>query len=418
VSKIESRTVSIVGLGKVGLTLAAIWLNNGHKVIGLERDSQRVEAILSDGYCDPEPNVSNAIRDNRDKFFVNDYELAVRESDYFMCIVPTPSNPEDGAFSSNYVYEAWKELCIGVQKHEEDRRTRLFVIKSTLNPGDSRKLHKQISERFVNQSWELVYNPEFIALGEVWKGMKQPQLVLYGHEKSSNLVASYIDNCREIWSSQPKVHELELAGAEIAKIATNTFITAKISFANLLGQLSRSHKVVDPAVVLAAVGDDPRIGRAYLRPGLGYGGPCFPRDNKALARALEVAGLPRKLPDAIDDINDVSTSLLKNQVLHALEAKIEKAGRILFLGISYKPGTPVVEESKALALARALATDGYSVEVIDPMADILGSGFDEGQANKIDNLYYSAVVSAVGWSQFGAIESRAEELGLPVIRLG
>src|SRR5262249_29740228 len=165
----------------------------------------------------------------------------------------------------------------------------------------------------------------------------------------------------------PPVLRMSLVNAELAKLAINTFVTMKVSFANMLGQLCERLEEGDADMVSKAVGLDSRIGSKYLKAGLGYGGPCFPRDNRALvalARQLEV---PAFLPQATDRVNRQQLHRLKNLVLQ----DCPKNGRVGVLGLTYKPDTPVLEGAQGLELATMLLEENVSVVAYDPLVDRL-----------------------------------------------
>jgi UDPglucose 6-dehydrogenase len=157
------------------------------------------------------------------------------------------------------------------------------------------------------------------------------------------------------------VHHLPWAGAELAKLSVNAFITSKISFANWVAQMAEGHGA-DPAAVLAAIGADGRIGSRTLSFGMPFGGPCFPRDNRAIALASDGLGLSAALPRATDTVNQEWRATVFKRI-----AAQSAGGKIAILGLAYKSGTSVTEESAGLYLARALAADGHDVVVHDPL---------------------------------------------------
>ncbi len=147
--------------------------------------------------------------------------------------------------------------------------------------------------------------------------------------------------------------------AEITKISINCFITTKISFANTIGDLC-VHEGVSPDRVLFAIGSDSRIGRKYLNWGHGYGGPCFPRDNRALCLYSQGEGIQNRIGEATDQTNHCHLDFLTEQIA-SLAQKMGK--KLLFRDLAYKPGTTILEESQSLALAKALDLKGFTVYV-------------------------------------------------------
>jgi UDPglucose 6-dehydrogenase len=202
--------------------------------------------------------------------------------------------------------------------------------------------------------------------------------------------------------------------AELAKIAINTFVTTKISYANMLAELCERVPGGDVDVVTSAVGSDSRIGSSYLRGATGYGGPCFPRDNLALSHLATSLGVEASLADATDTINVRQPQRLAQRI-----TEIAPVGAsVAVLGLAYKPDTPVAEESQGAALARRLADAGYAVTVHDPLAHIpesvLGSGIRVAETleQALDGADVVAVMTP--WSEYLDLVPRIEKGTRPV----
>ena len=242
----------------------------------------------------------------------------------------------------------------------------LVVIASTVMPGSMdgpiRKALEAACGRCIGDSLGLCYSPEFIALGSVIHDMLHPDLVLIGESDQragDGLEAVY----RSFYENRPAIRRMGFINAELTKIALNAFVTTKISFANMLSELCDHLPEADAAVVTSALGEDSRIGSKYLKPALGFGGPCFPRDNAALA------SVARHLNTSAD-ISHASDSINRRQVarMTKLVRSLRRHGTIGILGLSYKPNTAVIEGSQSIAMAAALADLGYRVLVSDPEA--------------------------------------------------
>jgi UDPglucose 6-dehydrogenase len=157
---------------------------------------------------------------------------------------------------------------------------------------------------------------------------------------------------------------MNFVNAELTKLAVNTFVTTKISYANMLAQVCETLPGADVDAVTTAIGCDSRIGQKYLKGGLGYGGPCFPRDNVAFSALARANGAPALLAEATDQLNKQQAPRLAELIL----ARLPKGGRVGILGLSYKPNTDVIEESQGIALAKDLLARGIKVIVYDPLA--------------------------------------------------
>jgi UDPglucose 6-dehydrogenase len=157
---------------------------------------------------------------------------------------------------------------------------------------------------------------------------------------------------------------MNFINAELTKLAVNTFVTTKITFANMLAHICERLPEADVDIVTSALGLDSRIGRKYLRGAIGYGGPCFPRDNVAIASLARQIGAPATLAEATDRANRGEVHRLAGIV----RSKLLSGGTVGILGLSYKPNTDVVDESQGVLLAQVLAAEGFSVIVYDPAA--------------------------------------------------
>jgi UDPglucose 6-dehydrogenase len=209
----------------------------------------------------------------------------------------------------------------------------------------------------------ICYNPEFIAIGKVVSDMLTPDIVLIGQSdlNSGEILAGIYNSVCE---NKPSIVRMNLINAEITKIAINTYITMKISYANALAEICEKMSGADASIVSNAVGLDSRIGQKCLSPALGFGGPCFPRDTIAFAKMSEDLGLIPSLSRATDEVNNRQVKRISNFIMENLLPE----DRIAFLGLSYRSNTGMVEKSQALEIARKLAEYHKNITVYDPRA--------------------------------------------------
>lgn len=389
------QSVSVIGLGKVGSVLAALHLNLGRFVYGFE--SNPVVARIfetGDTSISHESVVRDALMTHGSQLRINDYRAAAENCKIFEFIVPTPSLP-DGKFDYSHLEKAILEVLGQLKMYGDPKVPAYFVIKSTVSPGTCRKLQEKVSQLSPDYDVRVVYNPEFIALGEVAKGMQYPDLCIVG---TPDLLDSktIFDHGGQIRRNELPHFPLDYEAAEIAKLAVNTFVTTKISFANLIGQLVNSASGTSPSVVLSAIGSDTRIGQRYLMPGLGYGGPCFPRDNAALASSLLEYNLPTSLPDAVDEMNSSVPELVVSEVM----VKTRPGDNVLVLGLAYKPGTDVIIESQAVMVCRHLADEKVRVDAFDPMVKNVPLANFNVLLELPDFSSYDKIICAVAWPEF------------------
>jgi UDPglucose 6-dehydrogenase len=241
----------------------------------------------------------------------------------------------------------------------------LVVLSSTVMPGSTGDhllpaLERE-SGKTCGRDFGLCYGPEFIALGNVIHDMLNPDLVLIGEsdERSGEMLANFYEG---VCDRHAGIRRMNFVNAELTKLSVNTFVTTKISYANMLAEICEKLEGADADVVTDALGVDSRIGKKYLKGALGYGGPCFPRDNIAFAALGRREGVEATLAEATDAVNRRQTLRLTELVLDHLP----DGGCAGILGLSYKPDTPVVEQSPGLLLARELSSRGVAVVVYDP----------------------------------------------------
>jgi UDPglucose 6-dehydrogenase len=365
-----ARTLSVIGLGKLGASMAAAFASRGFDVIGVDVNPQSIEAV-NDGHAPvQETGLDEMIRANCSRIRATaSHEEAILGSDISFVIVPTPSD-ERGAFSLQYAAWAFKEIGKALAKKNGYHN---IVLTSTVLPGGTREALLPILEREsgkkTGRDFGLCYSPEFIALGSIIKNFLNPDFTLIGEfddRCGSDLEQLY---SQVVENGAPSAR-MSLENAELAKISVNAFVTTKITFANILAEMCEKLPGGDIDVVSNALGLDTRIGRKYLTGGLGYGGPCFPRDNFALNFLAGQLGVDAGLSEKTDTMNrSVATKVVKR-----LRPMIRENSTVAVLGLSYKPFSHVTEESQALFIAEALSKAGARVVAYDPMSAEMSLG--------------------------------------------
>jgi UDPglucose 6-dehydrogenase len=397
--------VNVVGLGKLGAPLAAVLASRGFTVIGLDVNKTLVDAMNAGRMPIIEPQLNELIAANKDRLSATmDANEAVQKSDASFVIVPTPSD-QTGFFSNRFVLQTMETLGRALR---QKKGYHMVVITSTVMPGSTggeiRAALEAASGRKVGPDLGLCYNPEFIALGSVVRDMLYPDSILIGEgdAKAGDMLQTiYLQMCEK----KPPVQRMNWVSAELTKISVNTYVTTKISYANMLADICDRLPGADVDVVTKALGADTRIGQKYLKGAMGYGGPCFPRDNVAFAALARKLGARADVAEATDRINNYQVDRLTSLV-----SKFAKAGtRIALLGLSYKPQTPVVEESHSVKLAARLADAGYIVTVHDPLAQdaaigvlgekVVGASSIEQAVREADLL-----IVGTGWPEYKAID--------------
>jgi UDPglucose 6-dehydrogenase len=356
--------VSVIGLGKLGAPLAAVLASKGHEVCGVDVNPDFVRAVAEGKAPVEEPGLQRLIDQSQGRLrATTDYERAVLDSEISFIIVPTPSDSK-GFFSNKYVISAVTAIGEALRKKREYH---VVNITSTVMPGSTggeiREALVESSGREIGDALGLCYNPEFIALGSVVRDMLYPDMILIGESDpraGDVLEAIYRSSCE----NQPHFVRMNWVNAELTKIAVNTFVTTKISYANMLAEMCERLPGADVDSVTAALGLDSRIGRKYLRGALGYGGPCFPRDNVAFASLARGMGARADIAEATDRLNRHQIDRLAALASRLLNGR----SKVGILGLSYKPDTAVIEESQGVGLAVRLSEARREVYVHDPLA--------------------------------------------------
>ena len=355
--------VAVIGLGKLGGTMAGCLASRGFNVIGVDVSQKAVNALNSGHAPAQETGLDELIAAHKGRIRATlSTEDAIFNSDLSFVIVPTPSD-ERGAFSLQYAAYAFEAIGRALAKCQGYHTV---VLTSTVLPGSTRYGLLPILEKFsgkkCGKDFGLCYSPEFIALGTVIRDFLSPDFYLVGEfdERSGSALESV--NARVALNQAPS-KRMSIENAELAKISVNSFVTLKISYANMLADLCERIPGGDVDVVSEAVGMDKRIGRRYLTGGFGYGGPCFPRDNVALNFIGKHLGASTQLLE----VNDAYNRMISPRFIEKLKPYLRKGSTVAVLGLAYKPLSHILEESAGMYLCVALADSGLRVVGYDPL---------------------------------------------------
>jgi UDPglucose 6-dehydrogenase len=361
------ENIAVFGLGKLGACIAAILASRGFKVIGYDVDKRKTAALRKRLAPVEEPRLQETIESAGSRLTATDeVEEAIWQSDVSFYVPSTPSLP-DGSFSNHFLTPALEAAALAVQRQQKKRH--LFVVNSTVTPGTFDQVLRPLLERILagecGRDFGLCYNPEFIALGDVIHGLLEPDFVLIGESDpmSGELLSGVY---KQLNTNAAPIERMSNINAELAKISLNCAVTMKISFVNQLSGVCAKIPGADPAVILKAIGKDRRVGSDYLKPGLGFGGPCFPRDNRLFQYVAQSVGVEAALSRATDVINeDVNRRLLDTVLAHSSEDC-----SVGVLGLAYKPFTAVVDKAPGIWLCERLVEAKRHVLAHDFMAGL------------------------------------------------
>tara|TARA_B100000575_G_C23129910_1_gene655271 strand:+ start:899 stop:2206 length:1308 start_codon:yes stop_codon:yes gene_type:complete len=359
------QKLSVLGLGKLGACTAACLARAGYDILGVDINQDYVDKINAAQSPVEEPYLQETISESKDNLkATTEISQAIRETDASLLILPTPSK-KDGNFDNSYLEKALTELAKELK--DSKKKYHLFIITSTVTPKSCDEvlipLIEKYSLRKINEGFGLCYNPEFIALGDVMKDTQNPDFVLIGEsdKKAGDLNEQIQKNMTD---NNPKINRMSLVSAEITKISVNSFVTMKISFANSLASICEKINGSNIDDISKALGNDKRISPYYLRGGISFGGPCFPRDNIAFNKFSGDHGVVTPLASATDEINKIRIQILFKKI-NNLNLKEKKVG---VLGLSYKPNTPVIEESPSIHLIDYLLENSFEINAYDSLA--------------------------------------------------
>ncbi len=401
------QRISVVGLGKLGVPLAACLAYRGFQVTGVDLDESKVESINKRIPPVFEPGLKELLQTSQGKLTAtDDYDEAIGSSEVTFILVPTPSD-EQGGFSVRYVNQACERIGAVLRNKSAYH---LVVVTSTVLPGavenELKPILEEQSGKSCGEEFGLCYNPEFIALGSAIHDLLNPDFVLIG--ESDQLAGDKLASIyKQLCENEPPVARMNFVNAELAKLSVNTFVTTKITFANMLAKICERLPGAEVDVVTSALGLDSRIGRKYLKGAVGYGGPCFPRDNLALSFLVRRLGSVATLAEATDGANRQEIQRLAELA----KSKLPVDGVVGILGLAYKPNTDVVEESQGLLLAQRLSGEGISVSIFDPAGMknaemVLGDSvrFAESPQKCVQGA--DVVVIATPWDEFKSLSTK------------
>ena len=358
--------IGVIGAGRLGLTFALLCEKNGYEVIVSDVREDYVYNLNQRICITNEPLIQSMLLDVT-RFTATTKNIEVIENaDIIFTFVATPSTI-DGNYDTTKVFEVVSDFYTANSMNIPLYNKKL-IIGCTTNPGDT----SQIQQRLNMFNIQVAYNPEFIAQGEIVKGLEESDIVLIGteyQELSNELIEIY----KKIQTTTVNAYVMSPKAAELTKIGINCFLTTKISYANMMGDIMVKSGLEDEInMVLAAVGGDTRVGKKYMKYGFGFGGPCLPRDNRALGHYAKNIGMELNLPLTVDNFNKEHANFLKQ---HYTQLNPDKSIPFVMNYITDKRGTDILEESQQFQLWIDVLNEGYCVNVmeIDEVAKKLNS---------------------------------------------
>ncbi len=388
--------VAVVGTGYVGLVVGACLAESGNDVMCVDKDEAKVRMLRRGKSPIYEPGIEDLLRRNKSEgrlVFTTDLPKAVRQSTIIFIAVGTPQG-EDGSADLQHVMGVARQIAKAMNGYK------VIVDKSTVPVGTAQKV-RDIIRRETTHPFSVVSNPEFLKQGAAVDDFMKPDRVVIGAEdpRAADLMVALH---KPFTRTGAPIMVMDCASAELSKYAANAMLATKISFMNEIANVCEAYGA-DVDRVRQAMGSDRRIGPAFLFPGVGYGGSCFPKDVKALMKFSADKKYDFKILKAVEAVNESQKRLL----LRKMDGHFStlKGKTIAVWGLAFKPKTDDMREAPAIPIIKTLLEKGAKVHVYDPEAMTMAKSFFGG-AVTYHKKNYDALKGADGlaviteWQEF------------------
>ena len=393
--------IAMIGTGYVGLVSGICFSDFGHDVVCVDKDTSKIDALRRGEVPIYELGLKELMAKNVDAgrlTFTLDLQEAITDADAVFIAVGTPTRRGDGHADLSYVYAAAEEIAKTAQDYIA------VVTKSTVPVGTNRQVKQIIRKTNPNLQFDVASNPEFLREGAAIEDFMRPDRVVIGvqNDRAKSVME---DIYRPLYLRDYPIVSTDLESAELIKYAANAFLATKITFMNEMAALCE-RVGADVKEVANGIGLDNRIGNKFLHAGPGYGGSCFPKDTKALARIGQENAVPMQITETVIKVNEDT----KRRMIDRLEDSVDGTFRdktIAVMGVTFKPDTDDMRDAPSLTIIPALIGGGAQVRVCDPQ------GIHEGEAllpnvDWVEDPYKAAqgadlVVILTEWNEFRAL---------------
>jgi nucleotide sugar dehydrogenase len=352
------QNITVIGVGKLGLGFALLLERAGYNVLGVDIFPEYVDKLNQKNITFAEPGYNDLLLNAKNFNATTDLAAGIAFSDILFIIVQTPN----GGGDRFYDHTILSNLLTRINDYSPANKH--IIIGCTVMPKYIDEVGVGLLDKCSNCT--LNYNPEFVAQGDIVHGFEYPDIILFGTPEEEVLKPIIVEIYRRMVNNSPKFCFMSPLDAEIVKISLNGFITTKISYANMVSDYCDTVGA-NKDIVLNAVGSDSRIGTKYFKPGYSFGGPCFPRDTRALKLCMDKANIMSDLLKATTDYNNWHTEFQSKQIMYLANDET-----IIIEDVCYKEGSkiPLIEESAKLKIAEYLAKANFHVVIRDTVAII------------------------------------------------
>ena len=407
--------IAMIGTGYVGLVSGVCFSDFGHEVICVDKNPDKIAMLEAGEVPIYEPGLDTLIQKNVAAgrlSFTTDLKSAVDGAEAVFIAVGTPTRRGDGHADLTYVMAAAEEIAQAITGYT------VVVTKSTVPVGTNRQVKQVIAKTNPTADFDVASNPEFLREGAAIDDFMRPDRVVIGvqQERAAEVMAELY---RPLYLREFPILTTDLESAEMIKYAANAFLATKITFINEIAALCE-RVGADIKQVSKGMGLDGRIGNKFLHAGPGYGGSCFPKDTKALARIGQDSSMPMQITETVIKVNDETRRRMVEKITDMMDGHL--AGKtVAVLGVTFKPNTDDMRDAPSLTIIPALIGAGARVRVVDPQGRREGEELLPG-VQWMDDAYKAAqkadaVVILTEWNEFRALDLKrlAKKMAHPAL---
>lgn len=405
--------IAMIGTGYVGLVSGVCFSDFGHDVICVDRDPAKIARLEQGEVPIYEPGLDQLMVKNVEAgrlSFTMDLERAVNGADAVFIAVGTPTRRGDGHADLTYVMAAAEEIARVAKGYV------VVVTKSTVPVGTNRQVKQAIRKANPELDFDVASNPEFLREGAAIEDFMKPDRVVVGvqNDRAAEVMAEIY---RPLYLRDFPIVTTDLESAEMIKYAANAFLATKITFINEIAALCE-RAGGDVKEVARGIGLDGRIGNKFLHAGPGYGGSCFPKDTKALARIGQDHAVPMQITETVIKVNEEIKRRMIDKLLDLCDGSFN-GKTVAVLGVTFKPNTDDMRDAPSLTIVPALVGGGAKVRVVDPQGRHEGEALLPG-VHWLDDAYKAAqnadlLVLLTEWNEFRALDLKklAKKMTVP-----
>lgn len=394
--------IAMIGTGYVGLVSGVCFSDFGHDVICVDKDATKLTKLCSGEVPIYEPGLDDLMAKNvavGRLTFSGDMKAAVDGADAVFIAVGTPTRRGDGHADLTFVMAAAHEIADALTSYA------VVVTKSTVPVGTNSQVKQVIAKQNPTVDFDVASNPEFLREGAAIEDFMRPDRIVVGVE-TDRAAAVLNDIYRPLFLRDFPIMTTDLESAEMIKYAANAFLATKITFINEIAMLCE-RTGADVKMISKGMGLDGRIGNKFLHAGPGYGGSCFPKDTKALARIGQEHGVSMQLTEAVIKVNEEIKWRMVDKIFAICDGSVNTK-TIAVLGVTFKPNTDDMRDAPSLTIVPALVDNGATVRIVDPQGQHEGAALLSG-VTWMDDPYDAAkgadaIVILTEWNEFRALD--------------